>query len=886
MLTAPEEGGGVPYIGAASLCSSSLGPEWSLASLPSSNATALLRTRMAGVMGSLWVGATSEEAEENGEGGGSWRWGGSQRLAGRVFFTGNGSNGATDCPQIPLLAFEGRTVFVSHCAWAPNAPPPPPIPQQLCATLGPFEITDSSSVLMNAVECSTALGGVVCERTPCQIGLDCHPTNTLRIDPNAGYYPHCGCVCCEGVGGARCEQPNASPTQSRSGGGGSASASGGFLNGFSSTITGGGGGKDAVSRTHSLGATISIPAPASDSDIPSLSPSPPPRRSASPSEALAGPSRSGTLFPTESAIENTTKSFSQSATISGAAESITAKNTKTGADKGAGGSTSTRTLGGAEATPSASKVVTITNAGGSDGHTKTHQSRSHTAAESSPSPHPYPIASPTASRATTTNDDDGNSNSTDGDIGFESRSLTLTDFSHTLSPRGARSVSPPIPESTSSLATTRTAEATPADADDYGASASFTPSSSPDLVPSRSKELTASIPPTLVPPPSPVVENLPLASAALSDALAAAAASSHTIVVALPPGGGGGGGCGLLAIMLAQSTLIAPIPNLASGYASAHLVNVAFFVAALAAGYVHTLLWLCCYGGGGGGSGRRRRSAGGFGGGGGGRGEGSGGGASGRFWAAAAEVRFPATAIQSFIFLSQSSAIAAGIGIGEFISSRDGATTTTFIVHCVVLVVLLAAPLLSIAAVRFFINRPAKSGDGVESADGDGNGDGDEDELADVARSKQWERPLDADDGPRRVEIASPLTQKKKKAKNTGDSEREGEEGGELGEDGAEEEEAEEVNERYRSASRCAHPWILLCAAVRPSQKALRFGPLVADLRLQTPLLSPALPFLLPLCLCLAAAVGRSGLSICAACDRNYFISLCYFCLHSRPPIP
>eukprot|EP00744_Colponema_vietnamica_P004340 GILI01006497.1.p1 GENE.GILI01006497.1~~GILI01006497.1.p1 ORF type:complete len:1012 (+),score=98.75 GILI01006497.1:96-3038(+) len=72
-----------------------------------------------------------------------------------------------------------------------------------------------TSGVLNDYECyNRTLPCVLCERSPCEMGIDCHPRNTLGM--TGTYFPNCQCVCKPGAGGGKCRYPHASPTLTQS----------------------------------------------------------------------------------------------------------------------------------------------------------------------------------------------------------------------------------------------------------------------------------------------------------------------------------------------------------------------------------------------------------------------------------------------------------------------------------------------------------------------------------------------------------------------------------------------------------------------------------------------------------------------------------------------
>ena len=157
-----------------------------------------------------------------------------------------------------------------------------------------------------------------------------------------------------------------------------------------------------------------------------------------------------------------------------------------------------------------------------------------------------------------------------------------------------------------------------------------------------------------------------------------------------------------------------------------------------------------------------------------------------RFVAAALAVRFPATAIQTFVFLSSGAAVATGVALG---GAQGGAPVEAFVGLAVPIVV----PLALFATAQLTLPARCRTIAVYE----------------DVADD-------DDEDGFRRIADKAPTS-----------------------------------------------GFELICAAVRPSVGAKLLGPMVADLRIAPRLLSPLLPFAVPLCLFVLSVV----LSAVAHCE-------------------
>ena len=291
--------------------------------------------------------------------------------------------------------------------------------------------------------------------------------------------------------------------------------------------------------------------------------------------------------------------------------------------------------------------------------------------------------------------------------------------------------------------------------------------------------------------------------------------------------------CGRLEALLCRTALLTPLLSVAKTYSDVHVVNAAVLGVVLMLGAVHTLLWHLAFGERGG------KGAGGSGG-----DSGSDDSSNNRFLVATAETRFPASAVRIFIFLSHGSAVAAGIGIGEFVrfhqndngdeqSSHESIAPTTVVPHIIVAVLLLVAPIISILAVRFIVDIPA----------------------AKHAEAKRI--ASEADDDPIFVETAASAAESGESSMHPKKSPKEKpNEGHRRIETARAVDPTNGENQRWVKTIQSVHPWLFLCSEIRPTGHARRFGPAVADLRLQTAL-SPALPFLFPLVLLIATLITR-----------------------------
>ena len=173
-----------------------LGSGWNLASIPSAAVDNLLSGLTADTM---WTGGTYDSSMDMYK----WQYG---RLAGLYFAKGPSS-------KTCLTTIAGETMYCNWQSGSPNR-----------ATCG-----DNSAVENDVAKkgsrwsssrqwddlWSTGCGQQVrymsfcyaCERSACNINVDCVAANTIRI--SGSYYPSCTCTCKTGFGGSRCETSTA-----------------------------------------------------------------------------------------------------------------------------------------------------------------------------------------------------------------------------------------------------------------------------------------------------------------------------------------------------------------------------------------------------------------------------------------------------------------------------------------------------------------------------------------------------------------------------------------------------------------------------------------------------------------------------------------------------
>ena len=161
-----------------------LGDGWQLASIPSPEADAAIRGLSSW---NMWTGGAYNSAANSW----GWQYG---RMAGKAF-----SSGSTCLAGV-------------HCNWNPGEPN-----RADCGDGSPLE----ESVIVMGTEWSStqkwddmwtngcsfrdtfSVYCYVCERSPCDINVDCVAANTVTM--NGSYYPGCTCTCKHGFRGPKCQ---------------------------------------------------------------------------------------------------------------------------------------------------------------------------------------------------------------------------------------------------------------------------------------------------------------------------------------------------------------------------------------------------------------------------------------------------------------------------------------------------------------------------------------------------------------------------------------------------------------------------------------------------------------------------------------------------------
>eukprot|EP00744_Colponema_vietnamica_P010869 GILI01015312.1.p1 GENE.GILI01015312.1~~GILI01015312.1.p1 ORF type:complete len:1363 (-),score=60.49 GILI01015312.1:203-4291(-) len=165
------------------------GEGWSLATFPTDDSFRLFRRQLMHFpVGGAWIGATDSFSE------GDWVWS-TGRLKMLPFFHGQSIGG--NCLNSSFESPDGAHHFFNQCQWALTQPQGLTVDSD-CAFLWPtgkWRPADG--------QCGSKLQCIACERSQCaSINIDCNVNNTVQH--NIGnYYPNC-CVCSKGWKGHAC----------------------------------------------------------------------------------------------------------------------------------------------------------------------------------------------------------------------------------------------------------------------------------------------------------------------------------------------------------------------------------------------------------------------------------------------------------------------------------------------------------------------------------------------------------------------------------------------------------------------------------------------------------------------------------------------------------
>ena len=177
---------------AASLCVSR-GSGYGLASVPSA-AVANKLLKAVGSFVPAWIGAGSD-------GNGEWSWN-----AGRLAKSKGGSTfyRADTCRSITFTPFAHSipsTTFGANCLWEAGQPLAASASTNKCARIRAVD----ADLVVDARDCDDTSGQMcaVCERSACQLGVDCSVAGTLKM--SGDYFPSCTCKCKKGFGGPKCD---------------------------------------------------------------------------------------------------------------------------------------------------------------------------------------------------------------------------------------------------------------------------------------------------------------------------------------------------------------------------------------------------------------------------------------------------------------------------------------------------------------------------------------------------------------------------------------------------------------------------------------------------------------------------------------------------------
>ena len=171
------------------------GPEWDLATMPTSQASEALEEGRRGLPNvAPWLGGRKVAAPHR------WEWTGG-RLAGVHFYSGvRSTNGTCQNYSYPSLNAPLGSAF-GECQWQFNQPDNLGGRQDCLSFLAPPRTG------VDDTECDKAAWRCyVCERSPCRMGTDCYGPNTVYMNASA-YFPNCKCTCKPGAWGGKCQFP-------------------------------------------------------------------------------------------------------------------------------------------------------------------------------------------------------------------------------------------------------------------------------------------------------------------------------------------------------------------------------------------------------------------------------------------------------------------------------------------------------------------------------------------------------------------------------------------------------------------------------------------------------------------------------------------------------
>ena len=180
---------------AAGAACAARGAGWSPATVPTAQSAAaiapLLDPFAPAAVGAFFVELSS------GTGIGSWMWG-AGRLSGKAFASQKQQGTATLCEDVLFNPVSTSVDRFTHCPWGAGEP-------ASGGGGGGCGYFSTPNALLGSGDCgpSSSLRCVVCERSPCRMGTDCHAVSTINM--TGDYYPNCHCECKEGYEGPKCE---------------------------------------------------------------------------------------------------------------------------------------------------------------------------------------------------------------------------------------------------------------------------------------------------------------------------------------------------------------------------------------------------------------------------------------------------------------------------------------------------------------------------------------------------------------------------------------------------------------------------------------------------------------------------------------------------------
>ena len=176
---------------AASLCMTR-GSGYGLATVPSVDVANKLLSAFNPFV-PAWIGAGSD-------GNGEWSWNSGRLAGGREssFYRAN------TCQSITFTPFSHSipsTTFAGNCLWEAGQPSEATASTKTCARIR----ADGADLVVDARSCADKSGQMctLCERSACQLGVDCSDAGTLQM--SGDYFPSCTCTCKKGFGGQKCD---------------------------------------------------------------------------------------------------------------------------------------------------------------------------------------------------------------------------------------------------------------------------------------------------------------------------------------------------------------------------------------------------------------------------------------------------------------------------------------------------------------------------------------------------------------------------------------------------------------------------------------------------------------------------------------------------------